>query len=99
MCIRRSRGLVAALLGLASLYGSTGALGAERPVLAFAPPPSEAAAKHLPVVQELLKDPSIRGHVGLSENSWDFSSPEAIPGFGPITNDAPQRSVLARSSD
>jgi hypothetical protein len=29
-------------------------------------------------------DPRIRDFVGLSENSWDFNSPDAIGGFGPL---------------
>jgi hypothetical protein len=29
-------------------------------------------------------DPAIRDFVGLSENSWDFNAPGAMPGFGPI---------------
>jgi hypothetical protein len=29
-------------------------------------------------------DPNIRDFVGLSENSWDFNAPGAIPGFGPL---------------
>jgi hypothetical protein len=29
-------------------------------------------------------DPKIREFVGLSENSWDFNAPGAIPGFGPL---------------
>lgn len=29
-------------------------------------------------------DPAIRDFIGLSENSWDFNDPNAIPGFGPI---------------
>ncbi len=36
-------------------------------------------------------DPSIRDFIGLSENSWDFTAPNAIPGFGPLSaNDATQ---------
>jgi hypothetical protein len=31
-----------------------------------------------------LTDPAIRDFVGLSENSWDFNAPGAIPGFGSI---------------
>ncbi len=27
-------------------------------------------------------DPAIRDFVGLSENSWDFNTPDSIPGFG-----------------
>jgi Protein of unknown function (DUF3306) len=29
-------------------------------------------------------DPAIREFIGLSENSWDFNSPGAIAGFGPL---------------
>ncbi len=29
-------------------------------------------------------DPAIRDYIGLSENSWDFTNPEAIPGFSPL---------------
>jgi hypothetical protein len=29
-------------------------------------------------------DPAIRDHIGLSENSWDFNAPGAMPGFGPL---------------
>jgi uncharacterized protein DUF3306 len=29
-------------------------------------------------------DPKIRDFIGLSENSWDFNAPGAIPGFGPL---------------
>ena len=29
-------------------------------------------------------DPAIRDHIGLSENSWDFNAPSAMPGFGPL---------------
>ena len=29
-------------------------------------------------------DPTIRDFVGLAENAWDFTAPDAIPGFGPL---------------
>ena len=29
-------------------------------------------------------DPAIRDFIGLSENAWDFTDPNAIPGFGPL---------------
>jgi len=29
-------------------------------------------------------DPTIRDFIGLSENAWDFNTPGAIPGFGPL---------------
>lgn len=30
-------------------------------------------------------DPAIRDFVGLSENSWDFTAPDGVPGFGPLS--------------
>jgi Protein of unknown function (DUF3306) len=30
-------------------------------------------------------DPAIRDFVGLSENAWDFTAPDGIPGFGPLS--------------
>ncbi len=29
-------------------------------------------------------DPAIRNFIGLAENSWDFTAPDAMPGFGPL---------------
>jgi hypothetical protein len=29
-------------------------------------------------------DPAIRDFIGLSENSWDFNAPDAMPGFGSL---------------
>jgi hypothetical protein len=36
-------------------------------------------------------DPTIRNFIGLSENSWDFNAPDAIPGFGSISADDVRR--------
>jgi hypothetical protein len=47
-----------------------------------------AASVHIPLVQQLLADPAIRDHVGLSENSWNFSAADSVPGFGPMPNDS-----------
>ncbi len=30
-------------------------------------------------------DPSVRDFIGLSENSWDFTAPGGVPGFGPLS--------------
>jgi hypothetical protein len=38
-----------------------------------------------PPIRSLWQAPAIRGFIGLSENSWDFSAPQTIPGFGPIS--------------
>lgn len=29
-------------------------------------------------------DPAIRDFIGLSENAWDFTAPDGVPGFGPL---------------
>ena len=29
-------------------------------------------------------DPAIRDFIGLAENAWDFTDPNAMPGFGPL---------------
>jgi hypothetical protein len=47
-----------------------------------------AASVHIPLVQQLLADPVIRDHVGLSENSWNFAASETVPGFGPMPSEA-----------
>jgi hypothetical protein len=38
-------------------------------------------------------DPAIRDFVGLSENAWDFTAPEGVPGFGPFAPDAARELV------
>lgn len=41
-------------------------------------------------------DPAIRDFVGLAENAWDFTDPNAMPGFGPLdaTADEVRRMVV-----
>ncbi len=41
-------------------------------------------------------DPKIRDFIGLSENSWDFNDPSAIPGFGPLELTDELRREIAR---
>jgi hypothetical protein len=39
-------------------------------------------------------DPSIRDFIGLAENAWDFTDPNAMPGFGPLgTGEDVQRMI------
>jgi hypothetical protein len=42
-------------------------------------------------------DPAIRDFIGLSENSWDFTAPDGVPGFGTVT-EAEVRRLLERLS-
>ena len=44
-------------------------------------------------------DPMIRNFVGLSENSWDFNAPGAMPGFGPLGKDEVARLVTRLLGD
>ena len=44
-------------------------------------------------------DPMIRDFVGLSENSWDFNAPGAMPGFGPLGKDEVARLVTRLLGD
>jgi hypothetical protein len=40
-------------------------------------------------------DPAIRDFVGLAENAWDFTDPNAMPGFGPLESTAEVRQMIA----
>lgn len=44
-------------------------------------------------------DPSIRDFVGLAENSWDFTDPGAMPGFGPLEMTDDVRRMIAQVVD
>jgi hypothetical protein len=41
-------------------------------------------------------DPAIRDYVGLSENAWDFTAPDSVPGFGPLEMTDELRRQIAR---
>jgi uncharacterized protein DUF3306 len=43
-------------------------------------------------------DPAIRDFIGLSENSWDFTAPDGVPGFGPLRPTDNIRELLAQAS-
>ncbi|HWP25833.1 MAG TPA: DUF3306 domain-containing protein [Xanthobacteraceae bacterium] len=40
-------------------------------------------------------DPAIRDYIGLSENSWDFTAPQGVPGFAPLSPEDAQRLLAA----
>jgi hypothetical protein len=40
-------------------------------------------------------DPAIRDFVGLAENAWDFTDPNAMPGFGPLESSEEVRRMIA----
>ena len=44
-------------------------------------------------------DPAIRDFVGLAENAWDFTDPNAMPGFGPLEETDEVRRMIAQIVD
>ena len=44
-------------------------------------------------------DPAIRNFVGLAENAWDFTDPNAMPGFGPLESTDEVRRMIAKVID
>ena len=44
-------------------------------------------------------DPAIRDFVGLAENAWDFTDPNAMPGFGPLETTDEVRRMIAKLVD
>ena len=42
-------------------------------------------------------DPAIRDFVGLSENAWDFTAPDGVPGFGPLEMTSELRQLVSQS--
>ena len=62
----------------------TGLAALPLPPAALLPTVPPRNAKAGPDIRALLADPAIRNAVGLSENAWDFSIPDGVPGFGPI---------------
>ena len=44
-------------------------------------------------------DPAIRDFVGLAENAWDFTDPNAMPGFGPLEDTENVRRMIAQVID
>jgi hypothetical protein len=70
-------------------------LGALRAALASG---TLAEATRVALRQVWSSDPVIRDFIGLSENSWDFTAPGAMPGFGPLSS-AQAQQLLARMSN
>jgi hypothetical protein len=52
-----------------------------RPFLAPGVPPELTRAA---LRRAWTTDPAIRDFIGISENSWDFTKPDSMPGFGPL---------------
>ena len=47
--------------------------------------------------QAWASDPAIRDFIGIAENQWDFNDPNAIPGFGPLSESDNAAAALAQA--
>lgn len=58
-----------------------------------------AELKHAALRRVWTADPAIRDFVGLAENAWDFTDPNAMPGFGPLEASDDVQRMIARIVD
>ena len=77
--------LLAAPLAAEEARAPLETVGASRPMTALANSMPNEPAGAVRNYRALWADPAIKDFIGLSENAWDFSAPERIPGFGPLT--------------
>jgi len=73
----------------------TDSIGAGSDLRAFLAPGVPPDLARAALRRAWLADPAIRDFVGLSENSWDFTAPDGVPGFGTVTPDQ-VRQLLAQ---
>lgn len=63
---------------------SLDSIGPNTDISAFMQRGVPASLSHAALRRAWSADPAIRDFIGLSENSWDFTAPDSIPGFGPL---------------
>jgi hypothetical protein len=59
-------------------------IGADSDVTAFLARGVPAELTRAALRRVWTADPAVRDFVGLSENAWDFTAPDGVPGFGPM---------------
>jgi hypothetical protein len=79
-----------ALVDLASLPPIE-SIGAGSDVRAFLTPGVPADLARAALRRAWSAEPAIRDFIGLSENSWDFTAPDGVPGFGSVTGEEVRR--------
>jgi hypothetical protein len=77
-------------IDLANIPAATGAYTLQEAEMRLKPSSARVAPSG---IGELSRTP-----LGLSENSWDFTSPDSIPGFGTLPQNYDPRPVLPRFS-
>ncbi len=70
-------------------------IGAGSDIRAFLLPGVPAELMQAALRRAWSADPAIRDFIGLAENSWDFTAPGGVPGFGAVTAEEVER-LLAR---
>lgn len=75
---------------------SLDSIGAQTDIRMFMQPGVPAALSRAALRRVWSADPAIRDFIGLSENSWDFTAPDAIPGFGPLLPTDDVKKLLAQ---
>jgi hypothetical protein len=75
---------------------SLDSIGPETDISLFLQPGVPASLSHAALRRAWSADPAIRDFIGLSENSWDFTAPDSIPGFGPLLPVDDVKQMVAR---
>ena len=63
---------------------SLDSIGPDTDIRSFLQPGVPTALSRAALRRAWAADPAIRDFVGLSENAWDFTAPDGVPGFGAL---------------
>src|ERR1700736_1947905 len=72
------------------------AIAAETDIRGFLQSRVPAELTRAALRQAWANDPAIRDFIGIAENQWDFNDPNAIPGFGPLSERDSTTAALAQ---
>jgi hypothetical protein len=71
-------------------------IGATTDIRAFLAPGVPVELTRAALRRAWTSDPTIRDFVGLAENQWDFTDPDAVPGFGALEFTDEVRAMVSR---
>lgn len=71
-------------------------IGPNTDIRVFMQPGVPAALSRAALRRAWSADPAVRDFIGLSENSWDFTAPDSITGFGPLAPTDDVQRLLAQ---
>lgn len=74
---------------------SLDSIGATSDITAFLQPGVPSALKHAALRRAWVADPAIRDFIGPADYAWDFTAPDAMPGFGALGVDDDVQKILA----